>query len=124
MPPKKDKSQGPGKKPSAAKVVEDKTFGMMNKMGASAQKQIQQMTANLKNSGSQEEKRKQAEKAAREREKKAAEAAKAELDALMNKPAQIQKVPFGVDPKTVVCIFYKKGDCEKGKKCKFTRSFT
>jgi hypothetical protein len=78
------------------------------------------MTSNLKNSGSQEEKRKQAEKAQREKEKKAAEDAKRELDALMNKPAQIQKVPFGVDPKTVVCIFYKKGDCEKGKKCKFS----
>lgn len=124
MAPKKDKSQGPGKKPSAAKVVEDKTFGMKNKKGASAQKQIQQMTANLKNSGSQEEKRKQAEKAQREREKKAAEAAKMELDALMNKPAQIQKVPFGVDPKTVVCIFYKKGDCDKGKKCKFSHDLS
>lgn len=120
MAPKKDKTQGPGKKPSATKVVEDRTFGMKNKKGASAQKQIQQMTSNLKNSGSQEEKRKQAEKAQREKEKKAAEDAKRELDALMNKPAQIQKVPFGVDPKTVVCIFYKKGDCEKGKKCKFS----
>lgn len=120
----KNKAQGPGKKPSAAKVVEDKTFGMKNKKGASAQKQIQQMTNNLKNSGSQEEKRKQAEKAQREREKKAAEDAKRETDALLNKPAQIQKVPFGVDPKTVVCIFYKKGDCEKGRKCKFSHDLS
>lgn len=124
MAPKKDKTQGPGKKPSAAKVVEDKTFGMKNKKGGSAQRQIQQMTNNLKNSGSQEEKRKQAERAQREKEKKAAEEAKRELDALVNKPAQIQKVPFGVDPKTVVCIFYKKGDCEKGKKCKFSHDLT
>ena len=29
-------------------------------------------------------------------------------------------MPFGVDPKTVVCIFYKQGNCEKGKKCKFS----
>ena len=36
------------------------------------------------------------------------------------KPVQVQKVPFGVDPKTVVCQFYKKGNCEKGKKCKFS----
>ena len=33
---------------------------------------------------------------------------------------QTQKVPFGVDPKTVVCLYYKKGICEKGKKCKFS----
>lgn len=32
----------------------------------------------------------------------------------------MQKVPFGVDPKTVVCQFYKQGNCEKGKKCKFS----
>ena len=32
---------------------------------------------------------------------------------------QVQKVPFGVDPKTVVCQFYKQGHCDKGKKCKF-----
>lgn len=36
------------------------------------------------------------------------------------KPVQVQKVPFGVDPKTVVCLFYKQGNCEKGRKCKFS----
>ncbi|EHK26586.1 uncharacterized protein TRIVIDRAFT_118387, partial [Trichoderma virens Gv29-8] len=123
MPPKKEKPAG-GKKPSAAKLVEDRTFGMKNKKGAQAQKQIQQMTANLKGSGSAEERKKAAEKAQREKEKKAAEDAKRETAALLNKPAQIQKVPFGVDPKTVVCIFYKKGDCEKGKKCKFAHDLS
>ena len=29
-------------------------------------------------------------------------------------------MPFGVDPKTVLCIFYKQGNCEKGRKCKFS----
>jgi hypothetical protein len=29
-------------------------------------------------------------------------------------------VPFGVDPKTILCQFYKKGNCEKGRKCKFS----
>lgn len=32
----------------------------------------------------------------------------------------MQKVPFGVDPKTVLCMFYKQGHCEKGRKCKFS----
>jgi len=31
-----------------------------------------------------------------------------------------QKVPFGVDPKTVLCAFFKAGNCEKGNKCKFS----
>ncbi|PTB36805.1 uncharacterized protein TrAFT101_007323 [Trichoderma asperellum] len=124
MPPKKDTKAGGGKKPSAAKLVEDRTFGMKNKKGAQAQRQIQQMTANLKGSGSAEERKKAAEKAQREKEKKAAEEARKETAALLNKPAQIQKVPFGVDPKTVVCIFYKKGDCEKGKKCKFAHDLS
>ncbi|PFH56574.1 hypothetical protein XA68_16288 [Ophiocordyceps unilateralis] len=124
MPPKKTDKGGAGKKPSASKMVEDRTFGMKNKKGAVAQKQIAQMTTNLKAGGSAEEKRKAAEKEAREREKKAAEDARREAAALLNKPAQIQKVPFGVDPKTVVCIFYKKGDCEKGKKCKFSHDLS
>lgn len=33
-------------------------------------------------------------------------------------------MPFGVDPKTVLCQFYKKGNCEKGKKCKFSHDLT
>lgn len=31
-----------------------------------------------------------------------------------------QKVPFGTDPKTVLCIYFKGGHCEKGSKCKFS----
>lgn len=123
MPPKKqDKNAagGGGKKTS----VEDRTFGMKNKKGAQAQKQIQQMQKNLNAGGTPEEKKKAADKAQREKEKKAAEDAKREMDLLMNKPTQVQKVPFGVDPKTVMCIFYKKGNCEKGKKCKFSHDPT
>lgn len=120
--PKKnnEKAAGGGKKASASKVVEDRTFGMKNKKGSVAQKQIQQMTKNIAAGGSAEEKRKAAEKAQREKEKRAAEEAKRETESLLNRPQQVQKVPFGVDPKTVVCIFYKKGNCEKGKKCKFS----
>ena len=29
-------------------------------------------------------------------------------------------MPFGVDPKTVLCQYFKAGNCEKGKKCKFS----
>ena len=40
------------------------------------------------------------------------------------KPVQVQRVAFGVDPKTVVCVFYKQGNCEKGKKCKFSHDLS
>lgn len=115
MPPKKA-DKGGGKK-DAKKIVEDKTFGMKNKKGAAAKKTIAQMQSSMASSPSMAEQKKREE--AKAREKKAAEDAKREAEQLLNKPAQIQKVPFGVDPKTVVCIFYKKGNCEKGKKCKF-----
>lgn len=119
MPPKKT-DKGATKKVDAKKAVEDKTFGMKNKKGGAAQKQISQLQSQMKAGGNAEQKKREAEKAQREKEKKAAEDAKREADMLLNRPAQIQKVPFGVDPKTVVCIFYKKGNCEKGKKCKFS----
>lgn len=125
MPPKKnDKATGAKKAAGATKIVEDRTFGMKNKKGSAAQRQIQQMTSSLKASGSAEQKKKEAERAAREREKKAAEEAKRETEAMMARPAQVQKVPFGVDPKTVLCIFFKKGNCEKGKKCKFAHDLS
>ena len=63
-----------------------------------------------------------------EKEKEKALRAKAKLEeekrakeeAALLKPAQTQKVPFGVDPKTILCAFYKAGNCEKGNKCKFS----
>ncbi|KAI3392497.1 hypothetical protein diail_5632 [Diaporthe ilicicola] len=119
MPPKKTE-KGPSKKLDAKKAVEDRTFGMKNKKGGAAQKQISQLQSQMKAGGNAEQKKKEAEKQQREKEKKAAEEAKREADLLLNKAVQIQKVPFGVDPKTVLCIFHKKGNCDKGKRCKFS----
>ncbi|KAL1902151.1 Translation machinery-associated protein 46 [Ceratocystis pirilliformis] len=109
---------------SSKKTAEDKTFGMKNKKGGVAQRHIAQLAAGAKAGGTPEQKKKEAEKAAREREKRAAEQARLETEALLNKPVQVQKVPFGVDPKTVLCIFFKKGNCEKGRKCKFSHDLT
>ncbi|KAF8538536.1 hypothetical protein BDD12DRAFT_741078 [Trichophaea hybrida] len=120
MPPK---NQDKKVKPTAAKIVADKTFGMKNKKGGKAQKDIQRLQSQASSAGTPEEKRKREEKAQREREKKAAEEAKRETAELF-KPVQVQKVPFGVDPKTVVCIFFKKNICEKGKKCKFSHDLS
>ncbi|KAG2018309.1 cytoplasmic protein, variant 2 [Coprinopsis cinerea AmutBmut pab1-1] len=62
---------------------------------------------------------KEKEKALREKAK-AEEAKRAKEQAALLKPVQVQKVPFGVDPKTVLCAFFKAGTCEKGNKCKFS----
>ena len=114
MPPK-----GKGEQPKVKKVAVDKTFGMKNKKGGAAQKAIKQIHATAASGGTPDEKRKAAEKAQKEKEKKAAEAAQKEMADLF-KPVQVQKVPFGVDPKTILCQFFKKGNCEKGRKCKFS----
>lgn len=109
MPPKKqDKGQ-----PKAKSSSVDKTFGMKNKKGGAAQRQIKQIQQASASSKTPEQKKKDAEKEQREAEKKAAEQARKEAAELF-KPVQVQKVPFGVDPKTVLCQFYKKGHCDKG----------
>ncbi|KAK8216391.1 hypothetical protein HDK77DRAFT_182525 [Phyllosticta capitalensis] len=118
MPPKKQDN-----KPKEKKVAVDKSFGMKNKKGGAAQKQIAQLKASSSSNLSAEEKRKQAMKEQREKEKKAAEQAQKEAMELF-KPVQVQKVPFGVDPKTIVCQFFKKGHCDKGKKCKFSHDLS
>lgn len=62
---------------------------------------------------------KEKEKALRAKEQAEEEKRRREEAALL-KPVQTQKVPFGVDPKTVLCAFFKAGTCEKGAKCKFS----
>ena len=95
----------------------------IQKKGAQAQKQIQLIQSQASQAQTPEQKRKAAEKAQREKEKAASETAKKEAAELF-KPVHVQKVPFGVDPKTVVCTFYKQGNCEKGKKCKFSHDLS
>jgi hypothetical protein len=91
----------------------------LQKKGGAAQKQIKQIQQASAGAKTPEQKKKEAEKLAREKEKAAAEQARKEAAELF-KPVQVQKVPFGVDPKTVLCQFYKKGHCDKGRKCKFS----
>lgn len=37
---------------------------------------------------------------------------------------QSQKIEKGTDPKSVVCAFFKAGQCGKGDKCKFSHDLT
>ncbi|KAJ8508591.1 hypothetical protein ONZ45_g9150 [Pleurotus djamor] len=109
MPPKKQNA------PSSSKVKEDKK----NK-SSKVQKHIAQIQAQQAVSG------KSRETLAKEKEMQLRAKAKAEEEkfakeqAALMKPVQTQKVPFGVDPKTVLCAFFKAGSCEKGSKCKFS----
>lgn len=117
MPPKK-KQQQPSDKNKAkarAKAAEDKTFGLKNK---NKSKKVQQQINQIKAGADGAAKKKEADAKRKAAEKKAAEDAKREAAALLG--IQQQKVPFGVDPKTVLCEFFKKGVCSKGSKCKFS----
>lgn len=42
----------------------------------------------------------------------------------MRRPVQSQKVEKGTDPKSVVCAFFKAGQCTKGDRCKFSHDLS
>ncbi|PRP80333.1 CCCH-type zinc finger-containing protein [Planoprotostelium fungivorum] len=116
MPPK----SGPSKKTvdkAKNKIVEDKTFGLKNKnKSKTVQKYVQNVTNNVKGGSANQE---------AANRKKAEEKAKLEREALerdLFKPVITQKAPVGVDPKSIVCEFFKKGICGKGAKCKFSHN--
>ncbi|CAK7893857.1 hypothetical protein CAAN1_09S05226 [[Candida] anglica] len=117
MPPKK-KQQPSDKNKAKAKTknADDKTFGLKNKnKSKKVQSQIDQIKAGA--DGGMAKMRAAAEKRKAE-EKRAAEEAKREAAQLMG--IQQQKVPFGVDPKSILCEFFRQGLCTKGTKCKFS----
>ncbi|BEI83787.1 hypothetical protein CcaverHIS002_0403910 [Cutaneotrichosporon cavernicola] len=111
MPPKKNANKG-----------DDKTFGLKNKNKSSkVQKYVEQVNRQQAEGGKskadmakakQAEDRKMAKDAAEQRKKAEAQ--------LMGASIQPQKVPFGTDPKTILCAYFKAGICQKGSKCKFS----
>ncbi|KAI8372179.1 hypothetical protein BD560DRAFT_395393 [Blakeslea trispora] len=117
MPPKKQQ-QTKKEKEKKMKAADDKTFGMKNKnKSAKVQRYIQQVQTQAKHNATQGKDN----KADTALSKKAEEQRKREEFAEMFKPVQTpQKVPFGVDPKTVLCQYFKAGNCERGAKCKFS----
>ncbi|CUM64351.1 uncharacterized protein PRCAT00001953001 [Priceomyces carsonii] len=116
MPPKKQQPSDKNKAKAKAKSAEDKTFGLKNK---NKSKKVQQQIHQIKSGADGGlAKKKEEDNQRRAAEKKAAEDAKREAAALFG--IQQQKVPFGVDPKSILCEFFKKGLCNKGNKCKFS----
>lgn len=116
MPPKKNE---PGKKTiekKKEKVIEDKTFGLKNKKGAKQQRFIQNVTQQVKFGNQKASKLAQAEA---DKNKKKLDKKK-EADELSTLFKPVQTVSKGVDPKSVLCAFFKQGQCSKGAKCKFS----
>lgn len=120
--PKPAAAAGPSKKTEQKKkekVIEDKTFGLKNKKGAKQQKFIQQVEKQVKTGGMHPAIPVDAKKL--EKEKKLKD--QKEL-AMLFKPVQTQKIEKGADPKSIVCAFFKQGQCTKGDKCKFSHDLT
>ncbi|KAK7901785.1 hypothetical protein WMY93_018554 [Mugilogobius chulae] len=125
MPPKKPAQPAGSKKTQEKKkekIIEDKTFGLKNKKGAKQQKFIKNVTQQVKFG---QQSARQAAQAEADKGKKGDK--KKELDELneLFKPVvAAQKVSKGVDPKSVLCAFFKQGQCTKGDKCKFSHDLS
>lgn len=117
MPPKKNAKQDKAKQAAKQKVVEDKTFGLKNKKKSA---KVQQYVKNIQQSVNKDEIRRQQENKEKKERKKAEEAAKRELEELFATTIKQPRVPPGVDPKSIVCEFFRHGKCTKGTRCKFS----
>ncbi|XP_071370628.1 zinc finger CCCH domain-containing protein 15 isoform X1 [Centroberyx affinis] len=123
MPPKKPVAATGSKKTQEKKkekIIEDKTFGLKNKKGAKQQKFIKNVTQQVKY-GQQSAKGTEADKGGKKADKKKE---LDELNELFKPVVAAQKVSKGVDPKSVLCAFFKQGQCTKGDKCKFSHDLS
>nr|XP_043616488.1 zinc finger CCCH domain-containing protein 11-like [Erigeron canadensis] len=110
MPPKQSKAEIAKKQ----KVVEDKTFGLKNKnKSKNVQKYVQSLQQNV-------QPKPDPSKLAAKKKKEEEKAREKELNDLFKIAVVQPKVPVGVDPKSILCEFFKAGQCAKGFKCKFS----
>lgn len=126
MPPKKPVQATGNKKTQEKKkekIIEDKTFGLKNKKGAKQQKFIKNVTQQVKygQQNARQIAQAEAEKTSKKTDKKKE---LDELNELFKPVVAAQKVSKGVDPKSVLCAFYKQGQCTKGDKCKFSHDLS
>ncbi|KMZ69783.1 Zinc finger CCCH domain-containing protein 11 [Zostera marina] len=112
MPPKDKQSKADLAKKQ--KNVEDKTFGLKNKKKSkSVQKYVQNIQASA-------QPKPDPSKLAAKKKKDEDKAREKELNDLFKVAVTQPKVPVGVDPKSILCEFFKAGMCAKGFKCKFS----
>lgn len=93
---------------------------MKNKKGAKQQKFIKNVTQQVKH-GQQSARQAEADKTGKKTDKKKE---LEELNELFKPVVAAQKVSKGVDPKSVLCAFFKQGQCTKGDKCKFSHDLS
>lgn len=87
----------------------------------SKSKEIKQFVKSLENSLSAKQ---QATGPTARDKKKAEEEKQKELNEIFAMSIKQPKVPAGVDPKSVVCEFYRHGQCTKGFKCKYSHDLS
>lgn len=96
------------------KIVEDKTFGLKNKnKSKNVQKYVQSLHQSV-------QPKPDPSKVAAKKKKDEEKAREKELNDLFKVAVSQPKVPPGVDPKSILCEFFKAGQCAKGFKCKFS----
>ncbi|XP_075899096.1 zinc finger CCCH domain-containing protein 15 [Nelusetta ayraudi] len=125
MPPKKPAPPTGSKKTQEKKkekIIEDKTFGLKNKKGAKQQKFIKNVTHQVKHG--QQTARQAAQDGDKGGKKNDKKKELDELNELFKPVVAAQKVSKGVDPKSVLCAFFKQGQCTKGDKCKFSHDLS
>ncbi|KAM7464129.1 hypothetical protein LguiA_032250 [Lonicera macranthoides] len=111
MPPKRQSKADTAKK---QKIVEDKTFGLKNKnKSKNVQKYVQSLHQSV-------QPKPDPSKISAKKKKEEEKAKEKELNDLFKVAVSQPKVPVGVDPKSILCEFYKVGQCAKGFKCKFS----
>ncbi|NP_956182.1 zinc finger CCCH domain-containing protein 15 [Danio rerio] len=126
MPPKKPAPAAANKKTQEKKkekIIEDKTFGLKNKKGAKQQKFIKAVTQQVK-FGQQNARQIAAAESEKTKKKDDKKKELSELNELFKPVVAAQKVSKGVDPKSVLCAFFKQGQCTKGDKCKFSHDLS
>lgn len=108
-----------------AKQAEDKTFGLKNKnKSAKVQKYVQGVTSTVGGISAKDKRAQELAEKAKKEKKAAEEARKKELAELFASAIKQPKVPAGVDPKSVVCEFFRHGRCDKGFKCKYAHDLS
>ncbi|KAH0500112.1 Zinc finger CCCH domain-containing protein 15 [Microtus ochrogaster] len=119
--PKKQAQAGGSKKAEQKKekIIEDKTFGLKNKKGAKQQKFIKAVSHQVK-FGQQNPRQVAQSEAEKKLKKDDRKKELQELNELFKPVVAAQKISKGADPKSVVCAFFKQGQCTKGDKCKFS----